>query len=108
MVVSGLGRGSQGQAGLMINCVEAATLLNMESESQRHSVALNLRISPDFRKRLDHVASRYDSTITSVSRMALMIGLEALERLRAESPQLLPADPGTRGTAGSGESDDTT
>lgn len=62
--------------------------------SQRHSVALNLRISPEIRQRLDGLADRYDQTITSVSRIALVIGLEALEGLRGEVDHL-PLDPGS-------------
>jgi hypothetical protein len=63
---------------------------------QRHSEALNLRVSPGIRSRLDAQAERYDQTITSVSRIALVIGLEALERLQGET-LTVPDDPGPTG-----------
>ncbi len=55
--------------------------------NQRHSEALNMRISPSVRARLDALAERFDQTITSTSRLALMVGLEALEKFQGEGPQ---------------------
>lgn len=64
--------------------------------SQRHSVALNLRVSPEVRGRLDAQSARFDLTITSLSRLALLVGLEALEALHGVAPAA-PIDPGPKG-----------
>lgn len=63
--------------------------------SQKHSEALNMRISPPIRRRLDALADRYDQTITSMTRIAVVLGIEALEDLQAKRPQEVPPDPGT-------------
>lgn len=55
------------------------------------SVALNMRVSPGVRQRLEVLAARYDATLTSMGRVALVVGLEALEKMRDQ----LPRDPGT-------------
>jgi len=63
--------------------------------TQRHSQPLNLRISPDVRRRLDNLVNRFDLTVTSVSRIALVIGIETLEGLEGEAPKAFPSDPGS-------------
>jgi len=61
--------------------------------AQKQSVALNLRVSPSVRDRLDTLADRYEMTITAISRQALVIGLETLEGMRG-GQGVTPVDPG--------------
>lgn len=66
----------------------------MAAATQRHSEPLNLRVSLPVRQRIDALVERYDLTITSVSRLALVIGIEALEQMTGEVPEgTFPADP---------------
>lgn len=60
------------------------------------SVALNMRVSPGLHRRLSLLAERYDLNVTSVSRIALVMGLETLEQMRGQ----LPSDPGPTGPDG--------
>lgn len=53
---------------------------------QRHTEAIYFKTTPGVRERVDAVVDRYDSTFSSVSRIAYILGLEALEKLAADPP----------------------
>lgn len=68
----------------------------MTDESERRaSVALNLRIMPELRQKLVIAAAHYDQTITSMSRMGLVLSADYFLRIMGEPVML--ADPGPFG-----------
>jgi predicted DNA-binding protein len=62
---------------------------------------INVRFTPNIRPRLEALAARYEQTISSAHRMALVIGIEALENLHVnlERPITVQA-PGDQGPSG--------
>lgn len=58
----------------------------------KHTDPIYFKVATPVRDRLDTLVERYDATFTSMARMALILGIEALERLAAETPQSAPTD----------------
>lgn len=59
----------------------------------KRSEQLNIRISPDIRKRIDTLAGQYDQTVSSIAKIALVIGLRELERIGKDASGLFPNTP---------------
>lgn len=57
----------------------------------KHTDPIYFKVATPVRDRLDALVERYDATLTSMARMALILGIEALERLAAETPSGVPA-----------------
>lgn len=53
-----------------------------QSPETRPGVQLQLRFSPDVHARLKIQATRFDQTLSSLLRMVIVIGLEALENAK--------------------------
>lgn len=63
-------------------CVNPASILNMATQT----VPLSLRVSEKLRDRVDALSRRYDTSMNAVAKIALVIGLEAMERLQGDLP----------------------
>jgi hypothetical protein len=57
-----------------------------QTDSESDSASIYFKTTPEVRRRVEVVVKRYDSTFSSVSRMAYILGLEALEKLTADPP----------------------
>lgn len=79
--------GRAGGFGHTVGCVQADSILHMSDPT---TVPLNLRVSQSVKDRVVKQKDRYDSTIASISKVALVLGLEALERLEAQTPDVIP------------------
>ena len=74
-----------------------ADMVERVSDHPKRGEALNFRVSPGLRARLETQADRYDQTITSLFRIALVIGVEVLEATYGRLSKI-PEDPGEGGT----------
>lgn len=64
-------------------------------QSHAYTEPLNFKVTGRTKERLEDQAFRLDLTQTSTARLALAIGLEALERLQADPTTVDLTKPGT-------------
>lgn len=72
----------------MIDCVYVDSILHMADTPY----PLSVRVSPLVKARITALQARYDASLAMIVKVALVLGIEALEGLSV-SPSAIPKDP---------------